>query len=124
MDISKIEKIVLDNLPLSEQDKFLLNRRINKLKKDPKIFFETSYKKRSKQVIDKLPIKHTGRNNFTVVSAVYNVERYLNDYFQSLTDQSLNFKKNIHLIMVDDGSTDNSAEIIKEWQKKYPHNIR
>lgn len=124
MDISRIEKIVLDNLPLSEQDKFLLNRRINKLKKDPKSFFETSYKKRSKQVIDKLPIKYTGRNNFTVVSAVYNVERYLNDYFQSLTDQSISFKKNIHLIMVDDGSTDNSAEIIREWQKKYPHNIR
>jgi glycosyltransferase involved in cell wall biosynthesis len=25
--------------------------------------------------------------------------------------------------LVDDGSPDNSAEIIKKWQKKYPDNI-
>ncbi len=60
---------------------------------------------------------------YTVVSAVYNVEKYLDKYFKSLTKQTLEFEKYISLIMVDDGSTDNSAKIIKEWQKKYPNNI-
>ncbi|EAI4576381.1 glycosyltransferase, partial [Campylobacter jejuni] len=33
------------------------------------------------------------------------------------------FKRNIFIICVDDGSTDNSAQIIKKYQKKYPKNI-
>ncbi|EIQ3151157.1 CDP-glycerol glycerophosphotransferase family protein, partial [Campylobacter coli] len=38
-------------------------------------------------------------------------------------NQRLDFKKNIFMILVDDGSTDNSAQIIKKYQKKYPKNI-
>ncbi|EOH4508441.1 glycosyltransferase family A protein, partial [Campylobacter jejuni] len=55
--------------------------------------------------------------------AVYNVEKYLDDFFKSIINQKLDFKSNIHLICVDDGSTDNSANIIKKYQKKYPKNI-
>lgn len=119
-----IEEIILNKLPIKEENKKVLNRRINKLKRDPKGFFETSYKKRSTQIISKTPIKHRGSNNFTVVSAVYNVEKYLEDYFKSLVNQSLSFKRHIQLILVDDGSTDNSAKIIKKWQQKYPKNIK
>lgn len=64
-----------------------------------------------------------GFSSYTVVSAVYNVEKYLHDFFISMVRQTLDFEKNIHLIMVDDGSTDRSAEIIKTWQKRYPGNI-
>jgi glycosyltransferase involved in cell wall biosynthesis len=60
---------------------------------------------------------------FTVVTAVYNVEKYLNDYFQSLVSQTLDFEQHIRLILVNDGSTDTSAKIIKHWQIKYPDNI-
>lgn len=60
---------------------------------------------------------------YSVVSAVYNVEKYLDDYFKSLVKQSLKFDQHIYLILVDDGSTDNSAQIIKKWQQKYPDNI-
>ena len=67
--------------------------------------------------------KSEGSNSFTVISAVYNVDKYLEEYFQSITNQTLIFEKHIHLIMVDDGSTDNSANIIKKWQTKYPNNI-
>jgi len=56
--------------------------------------------------------------------AVYGVEKYLEDYFKSLVKQTIGFKKNIFLILVDDGSLDNSAKVIKKWQKKYPQNIR
>jgi len=61
---------------------------------------------------------------YSIISAVYNVAPYLDDYFKSLTKQTLDFKKHIYLILVDDGSTDNSAEIIQAWQQKYPDNIQ
>ena len=98
-------------------------RKTRKLKRDPKLFFKDSYEKRKKQMLAKIPVKYEGKNQFTVVSAVYNVEKYLDEYFISLVNQSLDFKKHIQLILVDDGSTDRSAKIIKKWQKKYPKNI-
>lgn len=64
-----------------------------------------------------------GFSSYTVVSAVYNVEKYLHDFFISMVRQTLDFENNIQLIMVDDGSTDRSAQIIKTWQKRYPGNI-
>lgn len=100
-----------------------MNRKFRKLLRDPKLFFRDMYNKRSIQIKKYLLIKYNGTQQYTVVSAVYNVEKYLNDYFSSLTKQSLNFKKHIQLILVDDGSTDRSAEIIKQWQAKFPKNI-
>ncbi|EFV4295160.1 glycosyltransferase, partial [Campylobacter jejuni] len=44
-------------------------------------------------------------------------------FFKSIINQRLDFKRNIFIICVDDGSTDNSAQIIKKYQKKYPKNI-
>ena len=116
-------KKIINILPIANDEKVILKRRIDKLKRDPKGFIGSSYKKRSEQIISKNPIKHSGNNNFTIISAVYNVEKYLDDYFKSLIGQRLSFKKHIQLILVDDGSVDNSAEIIKKWQKKYPNNI-
>ncbi|HBD8864526.1 TPA: glycosyltransferase, partial [Campylobacter jejuni] len=69
------------------------------------------------------PKKYKAYNKYIIVSAVYNVEKYLDDFFKSIINQKLDFKSNIHLICVDDGSTDNSANIIKKYQKKYPKNI-
>lgn len=112
------------NFFINEKNKKILKRRFNKAKRDPKGFIQGSYKKRSTQLLERLPIKYSGNHYFTVVSAVYNVEKYLNDYFKSLVGQNLDFKKHIQLILVDDGSTDSSAKIIKEWQKKYPKNIK
>lgn len=66
---------------------------------------------------------HIDNKMYTVVSAVFNVEKYLDKYFRSLTSQSLDFRKNINLIMIDDGSTDNSKEIILTWKHRYPENI-
>lgn len=124
MKIQSIRDSIFENLPVNKEKKRILNRRWNKLVKDPKGFFRGSYLKRSKQVINKNPIKRRSSNNYSVVSAVYNVEDYLEDYFKSLVNQSLSFKKHMQIILVDDGSTDGSAKIIKEWQKKYPSNIK
>lgn len=101
-----------------------MNKKINKLFKNPKLFFKDMYLKRSLQLKSLLPVKKNhGNNSFTVITAVYNVEKYLDQYFRSLTKQSLDFVQNITLILVDDGSSDSSAIIIKKWQAKYPNNI-
>lgn len=60
---------------------------------------------------------------YTVVSACYNVSLYLDDFFRSMVKQTIGFRDNIYLIMVDDGSTDNTPDIIKKWASKYPNNI-
>ncbi|WP_068033771.1 CDP-glycerol glycerophosphotransferase family protein [Psychrobacter sp. P11G5] len=124
MKFQRIKNSIITKLPISDDERRVLDRRLNKFAKDPKGFLQGSYDKRSAQLIGKTPIKYRGSNDFTIVSAVYNVEKYLDDYFKSLVNQSLSFKNHIQLILVDDGSTDNSAEIIKNWQKKYPKSIK
>lgn len=67
--------------------------------------------------------KYKACNKYAIVSAVYNVEKYLDDFLKSVIKQRLDFKNNILIILVDDGSTDNSSKIIKKYQDKYPKNI-
>ncbi|MCA1178221.1 MULTISPECIES: CDP-glycerol glycerophosphotransferase family protein [unclassified Pantoea] len=99
-------------------------KKIRKLIRDPKLFFSDMLLKRNKS-IDKLKPKiMNGTYKYTIVSAVYNVSNYLEAYFESIVTQRLDFEKNIFLVMVDDGSIDNSADIIKKWQKKFPNNIK
>lgn len=90
----------------------------------PKIFISSIGMYRQKIQPNKLIRKTTGAFQYTVVSAVYNVAPYLNDYFNSLIKQTLLFKKHIRLILVDDGSTDDSAKIIQQWQQRFPDNIQ
>lgn len=54
---------------------------------------------------------------FAVVSAIYNVERYLVDFFESLDRQTYPHDL-IRVILVDDGSTDGSAEACRRWEKE------
>ena len=50
----------------------------------------------------------------SVIMPIYNAEAYLHPAIDSVLDQTL---KEIELICVDDGSTDRSLDIIKEYQK-------
>lgn len=101
-----------------------LTKKLRKLKKDPRTFFIDMFAKR-KLLQTFLPniAQQQGFTTYTVVAACYNVETYLDKFFTSLTQQTLSFKKHIFCIMVDDGSTDGTAAIIKKWQAKYPDNI-
>lgn len=51
----------------------------------------------------------------SVLVAVYNEEKYLNQCIQSVVDQNY---KNWELILIDDGSTDNSLAIAQNWVDK------
>lgn len=53
----------------------------------------------------------------SVIVPVYNVENYLEKCLESLAHQTL---KDIEIIVVNDGSPDNSQEIIDKYAKKYP----
>ncbi len=53
----------------------------------------------------------------SVIVPVYNVEAYLEKCLDSLANQTL---KEIEIIVVNDGSPDNSQKIIDKFEKKYP----
>ncbi|HEX8521122.1 MAG TPA: glycosyltransferase, partial [Tepidisphaeraceae bacterium] len=51
----------------------------------------------------------------SVLMPVYNGERYLREAIDSILSQSY---ANFELIIVDDGSTDGSLSILREYEKK------
>lgn len=57
----------------------------------------------------------------SVIVPVYNVERFIDKCLNSLVKQSL---KEIEIIVVNDGTKDNSQKIIDKYVKKYPDKIK
>ena len=51
----------------------------------------------------------------SVIIRVYNVEEYLKRCLDSVVNQSY---KNLEIILIDDGSTDNSSKILKQYSQK------
>lgn len=51
----------------------------------------------------------------SVIVPVYNVEKYIRECLDSIVNQTY---KNLQIILVDDGSTDNSGKICDEFAKK------
>ena len=60
---------------------------------------------------------------FSVILSIYNTARYLNESIGSILNQTISFEKNIQLILVNDGSIDNSEEVCLKYLNKYPNNI-
>lgn len=58
----------------------------------------------------------------SVIIPIYNVGRYLNDSINSLFNQTIGFE-NIQIILVNDGSLDQSKNICLEYSKKYKNII-
>lgn len=52
---------------------------------------------------------------FSIIVPVYNIENYIEECINSIIKQTY---KNFELILVDDGSTDNSGKICDEFQQK------
>ncbi|MDO5334617.1 MAG: glycosyltransferase family 2 protein [Coriobacteriia bacterium] len=60
---------------------------------------------------------------FSVVVPVFNTERYVAEAIESVIGQDIGFERNVQLILVNDGSTDGSARICREYADRYPGNI-
>lgn len=58
---------------------------------------------------------------FSVIVPVYNVEKYLKKCLDSLVNQTF---KSFEIVIVNDGSTDNSQSIIDKYKEKYPNIIK
>ena len=63
------------------------------------------------------------RFKFAVVMPAYNTGDYISKALDSLINQSLDFKKNIQVIIVNDASLDDTREIADKYQRKFPKNI-
>lgn len=59
-------------------------------------------------------------NLVSIIIPVYNVDKYLDECLNSILNQTY---KNLQLIIIDDGSTDNSTKIIEIYEKKFSNMI-
>ena len=69
-----------------------------------------------------LNIQNINCFTFSVVMAIYNTGRYLDESIHSLLIQTIGYKE-IQIILVNDGSTDNSENICLQFKKFFPNNI-
>ena len=96
-----------------------------------KDFSEASVKKNQKTRTLCVPVRRTflqavkawflsKKPKFSIIVASYNYEKYIKTTLDSLLQQTY---KNFEIIVVDDGSSDNSVGIIKKYAKKH-NNIK
>ena len=57
--------------------------------------------------------------DISVIIPIYNTELYIEETIQSIINQTIGFKNHIQLILINDGSTDNSEEICLKYQNMY-----
>jgi glycosyltransferase involved in cell wall biosynthesis len=60
---------------------------------------------------------------YSVVVPVYNSEKTLDELCTRIHNTFRNLNETVEIILVNDGSTDNSWNIIRELKKKYPENF-
>ena len=58
---------------------------------------------------------------YSIIVPVYNVEKYLVNCLDSIINQTY---KNFEIIIINDGSTDNSYSILENYAQNYPNLIR
>ena len=92
-------------------------KKLNILGKQGEYFYNQDNYKKIKGLIDVVntTIPLADKYKISVVVPVYNVEKFLQQCLDSILTQSL---KDFELICVDDGSTDNSLNILKEYAAK------
>ena len=70
-------------------------------------------------LLDKIICHFKNKSPFiSVIVTSYNYEKYIKETLDSLMAQTY---KNFEVIVIDDGSTDKSVKVIKQYVKKYPN---
>lgn len=59
----------------------------------------------------------------SIIVPVYNVEKYLRDCVDSLVNQTID-KSKMEILLINDGSTDSSLEICREYESQYPNLVK
>lgn len=59
---------------------------------------------------------------FSVIIPVYNAQDYLKETIESIINQTIGFN-NIEIILINDGSKDNSKDVCEKYKQMYPNNI-
>ena len=59
---------------------------------------------------------------FSIIMAVYNTEEYLKETIDSIINQDFDFTR-VQIILVDDGSEDNSKDICLDYAQRYQNNV-
>ena len=62
--------------------------------------------------------------DFSVVTAAYNSEKFLDDYFTSLLVAQTYQDGVVNIVLVDDGSSDGTSEVVHKWEALYPGRIQ
>lgn len=73
-------------------------------------------------LINLLTINLKSQYLFSVIISIYNTGRYLEEAIKSLINQTIGYSK-IEIILVNDGSTDNTESICLKYKKLYENNI-
>ena len=55
------------------------------------------------------------KNDISIIVPIYNAEKFIKKCVDSLLNQT---KKEIEIILINDGSTDNTLKILKEYKDK------
>ena len=58
----------------------------------------------------------------TVSIAAYNVSKYLDEALEPFTNSM--YKDELEVLIVDDGSKDDTAEIAKRYEERYPNTFK
>ena len=116
--INKLEKNLIKLNKLDDYYQTFLERLNNSLKWETKNCSEIrkdEIKNISKNLLSDRLYNALYSIKISVIISIYNVEKYLRECLDSVINQTL---KNIEIICVNDGSTDNSSEILKEYAVK------
>lgn len=79
------------------------------------------YNVRITKEVKNLKKEAKNKKMISVIVPVYNVEKYIEKCVDSLVNQTIEDKE---IILVDDGSTDNTSKILDEYAKKYPEIVK
>ena len=60
---------------------------------------------------------------FSVIMPLYNVENFFAEAVESVITQTIGFRENIQIVLVNDGSPDRVEDLCLRYKEDYPENI-